>query len=109
MIWNILPNDILIHIKSFIRKDVMYLVTKEDYINNYTIEGRLLRRVVLKSIRNDYWFIYKILLEKHYPSWIKIRRYVYQGVKYKHFIDFLSKRIIEEQANKCKIVMSEYK
>ena len=51
MIWNILPNDILIHIKSFIRKDVMYLVTKEDYINNY-FRQKTISDLVNKRILN---------------------------------------------------------
>ena len=105
MIWDALPTELLQYIKPYISSDVLCRVSKQHFIEKYDITGTLLRRIILKTIRNDYWFVFQVLLEKHYLQWEKFTRYRYQGSIYKNFIDFLSKRIIEEQSGKCKQIL----
>jgi len=100
--------------KDFIPLSVIARMSKTGFLIHYDVPKPILRRVVLKSIRNDYWFIFDRLLKKYYESWKRVRRYRYNGKVYKHFVEFLWYRVVDNQSIACKMILykkfsNEYK
>jgi hypothetical protein len=108
MLWNLLPEDIKQYIKDFIIKIDISITSKRYFNEYYDIPNKLLlRRSILNTIRKDHEFVFKHLFNKYYNQFKLTTRYRYGGKTYKHFADFLKYRIIEQQAMRCRIVISE--
>jgi hypothetical protein len=108
MLWFLLPDDIKEYIKLHIIKIDMSITSKHYFNEYYDIPNKnLLRRSILNTIRNDHEYVFKHLFFKYYNQFKKTIRYRYDGKTYKHFADFLKYRVIDQQAMRCKIVISE--
>ena len=115
MIWSFLPDDILCKIKEYVIVEDIAIISKEYYEKFYDVpDKRLLRRLLLNTIRKDHDYVFQHFFLKYYDNIKSASRYRYQGKSYKTIADFLKYRIIEQQSMRCKNVIfkkitNEYK
>ena len=108
----IIPEVLCSNIYDFIPLNVIYLTNKRDYIvhkkekyaslcQNKSKNG-LTKSYITKLIKNDYHFIFNILLENRFKMWYKAWKIKYKGNILPCFIELLNYICIENKSDRCR-------
>ena len=110
-----LPEVLCEHIKGYLRIQEKYLTNKTDYIKYKTKIHTSLFRIVppfklskvylTKLIRNDYNFIFEIIINIKFESWYKPWKIRYKGNIAPCFIELLNLLCIENKSQRCRNVI----
>lgn len=110
---NNLPNDIIIHkIKPFISNKTKCYTNKKDYIayktEMYTsLTTKINTKYVNFIVKNDYNFIFDVLLNLKYQQWYKPWKIKYKHMTFNCFIDLLNYNCIDYKSQKCRKLLLE--
>ena len=107
-----LPNDLLLHIKSYIPQRILLTLSKEKYLiyQNFIkfIVGQRQDSYIRYILRNDLHFIFSFRIHEFGEYWSKINKEKYKEyifdtklLLYKHYT-------IENNANKCRELIDTY-
>ena len=117
---NKIPLDLVMIIKTYIRREIIIITNKKDYENeymkikmdsntvlpyktNYTLESYI-RRI----IKNNLNYIFKMVIKYKYNHWAKIKKYKYKEYKYGSYIQFLEQLCITLESTKCINVIRDF-
>ena len=115
---NILPEVLCLTIYEFIPLNIIYLTNQTDYIKHkkemYTSlcenNTKLTKSYITKLIKNDYDFIFNILLENRFKMWYKAWKIRYKGNILPCFIELLNYICIENKSDRCrKLIQTKLK
>tara|TARA_B100000242_G_C42988390_1_gene458770 strand:+ start:764 stop:1189 length:426 start_codon:yes stop_codon:yes gene_type:complete len=106
-----LPDEIvLFHIKPFLSKKDLHLTNKRDY-RCYKTEKlsslsenkqRISASYITKLVRNDYSFVFDIVLNIMFKHWYKAWKIRYKEGVFSCYVDLLNYQCIEYKANSCR-------
>tara|TARA_Y100001970_G_C14256115_1_gene875518 strand:- start:3190 stop:3615 length:426 start_codon:yes stop_codon:yes gene_type:complete len=108
-----LPEELCVHIKSYIPLHIIFLTNKTDYINYKTEiitslgHFNLTKHYVTKLIKKDYDFIFKIILDLKYKMWYKAWKIRYKGNILPCFIELLNYICIENKSDRCRKLIQD--
>ena len=114
-----LPLDIVIFkIKPFLGLDKIFITNRNDYIKykteKYTSltqsnkELKLNMEYITKLLRNDYNFIFEIIINIKFKIWYKPLKIKYKDMTFYSFLDFIHYKCIELNSGRCKNLINDY-
>jgi hypothetical protein len=112
---NNLPDELKKIIFEMLPFNVKKILTKKYYVSLFDKHYNYLKHCVCngvyrkfsfntyieKLIKNDYIFIFKLMIKKEIFIWGKKKRYKYKGKHYKNYISFLKYLCIKNESNRC--------
>jgi hypothetical protein len=108
---NKLPFDLINGIKKYILNKKIIFVNREKYItNHYLIRDLIPKMNFERYIRNivylDFDFVFSQILQENYLKWFQIKQYLYKNVIYKNYVYFIKYFCIENNSEKCRIMLN---
>ena len=107
----ILPEDLIIHIKEFIPKQIFIFTNRENYnlyhkylkqhISNY-------ENYIRDTIRRDNYFVIEKIIIENFKIWIKINSYMYKNMIFKNYLYFVIHYCIENDSTNCRVVLMNF-
>ena len=110
---NKLPVDLINEIKKYIQNKNLIFINREKYITNHYLIRDLIPKINFERyIRNivylDFVFIFSQILHENYLKWFQIKQYLYKNVIYKNYIYFIKYFCIENNSEKCRILINSF-
>ena len=112
-----LPQELSCIIKSFLPLEIYSLTNRNDYTtyktnlynttNNENNKLIVTKSYVTKMIREDYDYIFNILLDCRFENWNKPWKLHYKGVYLPCFIELLNYVCIENRSEKCRSLIQK--
>jgi hypothetical protein len=108
-----LPEDILIcHILPYLRPEIKVWTNKENYekyhfIVKKMIAPRFFCSYVRDIIRNDFSFVFNMILRENFDKWLKMKNYKYNDIMYDDYVKYINDYCIKNESTKCKILLRE--
>lgn len=108
---NKLPTDLINEIKKYISNKKLIFVNRGKYIaDHYLIRNLIPKMNFERYIRNivylDLDFVFTQILNENYLRWFEIKQYLYKNVIYKNYIYFIKGFCIENNSEKCRIMIN---
>lgn len=108
---NKLPTDLINEIKKYISNKNLIFVNRKKYIaDHYLIRNLIPKMNFERYIRNivylDLDFVFTQILNENYLRWFEIKQYLYKNVIYKNYIYFIKGFCIENNSEKCRIMIN---
>lgn len=108
-----LPEDMINVIKEFIPPRYLIFTNKTNYYLNHSIIkqniiGNQFESYVRDMIRRDNDMVFSQILKENILLWTNVRNYEYKHNKYANYIYFLLDFCIENDSNKCRMLIKEY-
>jgi len=104
-----LPFYIINEIKKYISNKSLIFTNREKYINtHYLIRQQIPSNKFESYIRNILYrdFDFKQIIQENYLNWLQIKDYMYKNIIYKNYIYFIKGFCIENNSEKCRIVIN---
>lgn len=108
-----LPQDMIYEIKSFIPNKYLVFTNKTNYYLYHSllrnnIIGNQFESYVRDMIRRDNDMAFREIIKENITIWNRIQNYEYKHHPYNNYILFLLDYCIENESNKCRILIKEY-
>ena len=125
---NLLPEEITLYIKNFLSDKSLLLTNKKDYEENimkvrFLYHNKLLCKNFLYNtetgyysrldsyinylIKNDFHYVFGLLIHYKYKQWINIKRYRYKGYLHRNYLEFLNHLCITSESTKCRNILKK--
>ena len=110
---NKLPIDLINEIKKYIPNKKLIFTNKKNYILNHYLIRYLIPKMNFEHyIRNiiyrDFDFIFTQIIQENYLKWFDMKQYMYKNVIYKNYIYFIKDFCIENNSEKCRIMLNNF-
>lgn len=120
---NKIPLEVAMIIKTYIPREIIIITNKKDYEKEYMnlrFEWNLLCKsisykksytlesYIRKIIKNDLNYIFEMVIKYKYNHWVKIKNYIYNGYKYRNYIQFLEQLCIMLESTRCREVIKNF-
>lgn len=120
---NKIPLEVAMIIKTYIPREIIIITNKKDYEKEYMnlrFEWNLLCKsisykksytlesYIRKIIKNDLNYIFEMVIKYKYNHWVKIKKYIYNGYKYRNYIQFLEQLCIMLESTRCREVIKNF-
>ena len=110
---SILPDVMIDIIQEYLPIQTMLWITREKYIENHNLIRQFIKKSKLENyirymIRRDYDFVFRQILFENYNKWLNIKHYIYKSVIYKNYMFFIKDYCIENESNKCRILVNRF-
>jgi len=120
---NKIPLEVAMIIKTYIPREIIIITNKKDYEKEYMnlrFEWNLLCKsisykksytlesYIRKIIKNDLNYIFEMVIKYKYNHWVKIKKYIYNGYKYRTYIQFLEQLCIMLESTRCREVIKNF-
>ena len=110
---NKLPFFIVNEIKKYIPAQQLIFVTREKYTHlhyliRYLIPKMKFEHYIRNIIYRDFDFIFTQIIQENYLKWIDMKQYMYKNVIYKNYIYFIKDFCIENNSEKCRILLNDF-
>jgi len=108
-----LPEDMVNVIREYIPHKYLIFTNKTNYYQYHSllrnnIIGNQFESYVRDMIRRDNDMAFREIIKENLPIWNKIQNYEYKHHHYPNYILFLLDYCIENESNKCRILIKEY-
>lgn len=108
-----LPIEIEIYIQDFLPIQVLYTLTKKNYIKYHKhvkewIPKDLYENYLRDMIRRDNDFVFNLLVKENYKKWLQIKKYKYKNTIYGNYICFIDSFCIENQSTNCRNLLKDF-
>ena len=108
---NKLPIDLVNEIKKYIQnKNLIFTNNKNYMLNHYLIRNLIPNKNFELYIRNivyrDFDYVFRQIIQENYLKWFDIKQYLYKNVIYKNYIYFIKDFCIENNSEKCRIMLN---
>jgi hypothetical protein len=108
-----LPEDMINVIKEYIPTKCLVFTNKTNYyLYHSTIKeniiGNQFESYVRDMIRRDNDLAFAEIIKENIELWFKVRSYEYKHFTYNNYLYFLLDYCIENDSNKCRILIKEY-
>jgi hypothetical protein len=100
-----LPLEIVQHVKEYIPTIVSVFLSKKNYMKYHHVVRKhipLYENYVRDMVRNDYDFVFSLLLKESMDYWSRRKKYNYKDVIYYDYNYFLLEYCIENKSSHCK-------
>jgi hypothetical protein len=110
----LLPLEIEKMIESFIPLQILYQLTKRNYIKNYKCIKQWIHQknqyenYVRDSIRKNHDFVFYFIIKENYNHWIQRRKYHYKDLCYKNYMCFLEDFCVKNYSTKCRAIIQDF-
>ena len=110
---NKLPIDLVNEIKKYISNKNLIFTNKKKYtLNHYLIRYLIPKMKFEYYIRNivyrDFDFVFTQIIQENYLKWFDMKQYMYKNVIYKNYIYFIKDFCIENNSEKCRIMINNF-
>jgi hypothetical protein len=110
LIINNLPNEIKSNILGFLPLKIYIFLKKEYYIKNHSKIKQFIcysqyENYIRFLIRNDYFFVFELLIKENFKKWIHFTKYIYKNNVFSNYIYFLHYYSVENDSDKCKNII----
>ena len=110
---NKLPFFIVNEIKKYISEEKLIFVNREKYTNlhyliRYQIPNIKFQHYVRIIVYRDFDFVFQQIVQENYLKWFEIKQYIYKNVIYKNYIYFIKGFCIENNSEKCRIMLNNF-
>ena len=108
-----LPEDICVcHILPYLRPEIIVWTDKDNYKKYHHVVKKMIPSQFFCSyvrdiIRNDFSFVFNMIVEENFDKWLKMKNYKYSDVMYNDYVKYLNDYCIKNESNKCKILLRE--
>jgi hypothetical protein len=104
---NILPDELIREIYSYVPKIVKVFLTKKNYLKDHHLIKHYINKKDIENyyramIRRDNDFVFKQLLVENQQKWFNMKKYYYKTCIYANYITFLESYTIENESTKCR-------
>jgi len=108
-----LPEDIINVIKEYVPIKYFICTNKKNYYLHHSIikqniVGNQFESYVRDIIRRDNDMAFSEIIKENIQLWNKVRSYEYKHHTYDNYLYFLLDYCIENDSNKCRIIIKEY-
>jgi hypothetical protein len=108
---NKLPVDLVNEIKKYIQnKNLIFTNNKNYMLNHYLTRNLIPNKNFELYIRNivyrDFDYVFSQIIQENYLKWFDIKQYLYKNVIYKNYIYFIKDFCIENNSEKCRIMLN---
>tara|TARA_Y100000768_G_scaffold387968_1_gene381229 strand:+ start:29 stop:433 length:405 start_codon:yes stop_codon:yes gene_type:complete len=108
----ILPDDLLLHIKSYIPQSIIIRLSKEKYLKYQNI----VKSIVIKRqesyiryiLRHDLDFIFSFRIKEYAEQWCKTNKTKYKNMIFNNKLLFYKNYAIDNKAQKCNELIDNY-
>lgn len=106
----ILNDDVIGVIKSFLPKETLVWLSKEDYVANHSVIKRLIPQCVYNEyihdvILCDHSFVFTQIIDEHFDKFHHWRHFEVAGNRHHSYLTYLRDYCLFADANKCKAVI----
>lgn len=120
---NKIPLEVAMIIKTYIPREIIIITNKKDYEKEYMTlrfewnllcksipykKSYTLESYIRKIIKNDLNYIFEMVIKYKYNHWVKIKKYIYNGYKYRNYIQFLEQLCIMLESTRCREVIKNF-
>jgi hypothetical protein len=112
---NKLSTDLINHIHSYIRPNILCLLNKNLYkIHHPSIRfyisniKKQYENYIRDTIRKDNYFVFTQIISESCDIWINFKSYFYKEKKYINYLHFLLDYCNNNDSNKCKEIIHHY-
>ena len=105
-----LPDELIIEIYFYIPVSILMFLTKKNHIlYHYTLSKTIIQyeSYIRDTIRRDNDYIFNILLQENYHSWLKQQSIVYKNTIYANYIYFILGYCIDNNSHKCRYLIND--
>ena len=108
---NKLPLVLIDEIKNYISDQKLIFVNHEKYTNlHYLIRHQIpsikFENYIRTIVYRDFDFVFQQIVQENYLKWFEIKEYLYKNVIYKNYIYFVKWFCIENNSEKCRIMLN---
>ena len=106
-----LPDDIIRVIKEYIPLHILQFTNKISYMAYRINKTNLIynyESYVREVVKRDHSFIFIQIIRENIQKWNNIKKYIYKNVIYASYIYFIWNYCIENNSQKCRMVLSDY-
>jgi len=108
-----LPFYLINEIKKYISNKSLIFINREKYINTHYLIRESIPNIKFETyIRNilyrDFDFVFNQIIQENYLNWFQIKNYIYKNVVYKNYIYFIKGFCIENNSEKCRIIINDF-
>lgn len=84
-----IPPELLICIWEFFPIEIKMWTNKKYYLQyHHTLVIPRYEGFIRMIIRNNYSFLYKIHMKEQYSKWLGMKRFFYDGILFRNYLDF---------------------
>ena len=116
---NLLPDELIQMIKEYIPLYTYIFTNRTNYFHyHYLLKKEIMKKslhdmirienYVRTMIRRDFDFVFEQIIKENYIYWLNHKKYIYKNSKYANYIYFLIDYCIENDSDKCKIVLVNF-
>jgi hypothetical protein len=110
---NELSIDLINEIKKYISNKNLIFVNREKYIANHYLIKHLIPKInfeyyIRNIIYRDFDFALTQIIQENYLKWFDMKQYMYKNVIYKNYIYFIKDFCIENNSEKCRIMLNNF-
>ena len=109
---NLLPNEILVLIWSYVDIKQKIWVTKSYYEKYHKLilpDIPRFNSYMHFIIRNKYDYLFNIMLKDNYTLWINKKKWPYKEIIFNNYLDYLLYLCNKSNASKLKEILANYK
>ena len=106
-----LPDDIIRVIKEYIPLSILQFTNKIFYTTYHLNKTNVIynyESYVREVVKRDHSFIFVQIIRENIQKWNNIKKYIYKNVIYASYIYFIWNYCIENNSQKCRMVLSDY-
>jgi len=109
---NLLPDELVYKINSYIPQIVKVFLSKEYYIRYHwmvrkNINKRNIENYYRTIIRQDNNFVFNQLLTENTNKWLNMKKYYYKNCIYGNYLIFLDTYCLENESTNCRKLLIE--
>jgi len=106
-----LPDDTKNYILKFLPFKTYIFLKKEYYIKNHSkikpfICYSQYENYIRFLVRNDYFFVFELLINENIKRWIHFTKYMYKNNVFSNYVYFLHYYCVENESTKCKNIIN---
>ena len=115
---NVLPDVLINIIKEYIPLSVFIFTNKTYYFHYHYLLTQILNKPICNincienyirtMIRRDFDFVFEQIIKENYIRWLNHKKYIYKNTKYANYIYFLIDYCIENESDKCRVVLIDF-
>jgi hypothetical protein len=108
----LLPDDLLLHIKSYIPQSIIITLSKENYLKYQNIIKSIIKNrqesYIRHILRYDLDIIFSFRIKEYAEQWCKINKIKYKNMIFRNKLLLYKYYAIDNKAQKCNQLIDNY-
>jgi len=110
---DVLNDDVIGIIKSFLPRETRVWLSKEDYIADHSVIKQMIPanhydQYIHDVIQHDHSFVFTQILREQFDKFHKWKSFERNGSRYHSYLTYLRDKCVEKKSLKCACVIDEF-